>query len=138
MNKLQDINFIQLQQINEKDNFNECCEEYNEEVKLLCDDIEDIATVYKSIQDIVKNQQEHIDTINTSTEKTVDLLKEANINLTQAELYQQQFSILNMGLVATVGLITANIPIVLFFGLKVGLITSLSTVGTVICHKIYN
>jgi t-SNARE complex subunit (syntaxin) len=119
------INFIPIQEI-KNDNFDECVLEYENEVETLCDDIKDITEIYATINNIVKSQNENINIINISTENTLAQVKEANINLEKAESYQKKFTLFSL---LTIGLVTVNIPIILLFGLKIGTLTSLTSVG---------
>lgn len=119
------INFIPIQEI-KNDNFDEQVTEYMEDVEKLCDDIKDITEIYATINNIVKSQNENINIINIATENTLAQVKEANINLEKAESYQKKFTLFSL---LSIGLITVNIPIILLFGLKIGTLTSLTSVG---------
>lgn len=119
------INFIPIQEI-KNDNFDEQVIEYMEDVEKLCDDIKDITEIYTTINNIVKSQNENINIINIATENTLTQVKEANINLEKAESYQKKFTLFSL---LSIGLITVNIPIILLFGLKIGTLTSLTSVG---------
>ena len=118
-------NFIPIQEMI-NDNFDEQVIEYMEDVEKLCDDIKDITEIYATINNIVKSQNENINIINIATENTLTQVKEANINLEKAESYQKKFTLFSL---LTIGLVTVNIPIILLFGLKIGTLTSLTSVG---------
>lgn len=108
----------------------EIIEEKNEEIKKITKDIEMINEIFRNLDSMIESQSESIVELDKnvsialeSTEKSVEILTETqslNNNTSNKKL-----KFLGLGLIG----LAINAPITLAFGLKIGLISGLSTLG---------
>jgi predicted HTH domain antitoxin len=103
------------EKINTKIEFNQCIiEERNEEIKKICQDLQDINEIFKYLNKLVHEQTNPIKEIETQIDETVNKTEKGIVSLKKAnELHNMWLSQKNKFMLMSIAGLTINIPIVI-------------------------
>jgi t-SNARE complex subunit (syntaxin) len=123
--------FIQCQLLKDNVEFNEgIIQERNEAIEQIYKDVIDINEIFKDLNKLVQEQEEPIYQLETNINSSVKTTESAIKSLKQAEAYHSKwFSKRNKFILMSIAGLSINAPVTVFFGIKAGIISGLSTVG---------
>ena len=111
--------------------FNEAIiQERNEEIEKIFKDVQDINEIFKDLNKLVLEQSEPITVVEENIDSTVKNTEKAVQALKVAESYQNNwFSTKNKFILMGIAGLSINTPVAVLFGVKIGVISGLSTIG---------
>lgn len=117
--------------LKDKVEFNEgIIQERSEEIEQIYKDVIDINEIFKDLNKLVLEQGEPISQLETNIDSVVLTTKAGVEFLKQAEVYHSKwFSKRNKFILMSIVGLSINAPVTVFFGIKAGIISGLSTVG---------
>jgi t-SNARE complex subunit (syntaxin) len=105
-------------------------DERNEEIEKIFQDIKDINEIFKDLHKLTQEQTNPISVLEENINLTVENTEKAIVQLKKAESYQNSwFSSKNKMILMGIAGLSINTPIALLFGVKVGVISGVSTIG---------
>ncbi len=123
--------FIQFQLLKDKVEFNEgIIQERNEEIEKIYKDVHDINEIFKDLNKIVLEQGEPIYQLETNINSSAKIVESGVQSLKEADKsHSKWLSKRNKFILMSIAGLSINAPLTVFFGVKAGIISGLSTIG---------
>jgi t-SNARE complex subunit (syntaxin) len=113
--------------------------ERNEDILEIHNNVKDIQFIYKELNKMLNDQFEPINNLEEQLDNTLKITTNGLVELQKAdEEHKNLLSRKNKLFILTMAGITLGIPFTLCFGVKVGLITGLGTIGATTISSFWN